>query len=473
MKPNFINKMLKIHQSSAIWQCSARRAHVWIGQKNRPPYRPFVLMVVDQGSEMILNTSLLDERPSPQTVFDYLCKTMQGTLLNLLRKERPARISMDDAEMVQVCAPQLAELGIRCEVRASLPQVNTALLEIEAKENEGPIIPGLLSIRGVTVPLLAELYAAATEYQRQAPWRWIDNAVPLELHYPQNTEGFPGEGPLRYALVLGSGGETFGLSLYESLADLERLFSDTDPGAYTKDPIPSLSLIFEEATSMSFEDLDDIERYAWPMAGDKAYPLVVKAIPKEEYSQLPTASDIAWLAAALRTIPGFVSQHLGAGGGKLQPAQASFALPNVHLNQHIGLRYPVNYAYYPVSSAQDPHLEAFIADWHWDEKSHEYARQMGAFLFQFLGYLYDSYLTDQTLRKHERNCWCIGSFESRYGSHDTFTPTIFLGGPEFISEFKRKVGDSPAALNSYKTTWRKLEKYIYSQGYKDPRKKKA
>lgn len=473
MKPNFINKMLKIHQSSTIWQCSVRRAHVWIGSKKRPAYRPFVLMVVDQGSDMILKTSLLDERPDPQAVLDYLCKTMQGTLLNLLRRERPACISIDDAELAQICAPQLAELGIRCEARASLPQINAALLEIEAKENEGPIIPGLLSIRGVSVPLVAELYAAAAEYQRQAPWRWIDNALPLELHYPQSIEGFPAEGPLRYALVLGSGSETFGLSLYESLADLDRLFSDADPGAHTKDPIPSLSLIFEEATTMSFEDLDDIERYGWPLAGDKAYPLVLKAIPKEEYSQLPTASDISWLAAALRTIPGFVSQHLCAAGGLPQPAQASFALPNVHLNWHISLRYPVNRAHTPVDYGQDPGLDAFIADWHWDEKSYEFARQMGAFLFQFLDDLEDSNLTDQTLRKHKRNCWFIGWFESRYGSHDTFAAPIFLGGPEFIREFKRNVSDSSAALNSYQATWRKLEKYIHSQGIEDPRKKKV
>jgi hypothetical protein len=70
------------------------------------------------------------------------------------------------------------------------------------------------------------------------------------------------------------------------------------------------------------------------------------------------------------------------------------------------------------------------------------------FIFQFLDHLEASGLSQQTIRKHESNCWLIGSLECDYGYHDSFTPTIFLGGPSFLSEFKRKVSDSHYAVNS-------------------------
>jgi hypothetical protein len=464
MNPTLLNKLLKIRQGNAIWQCTLRRAPVWITPKKEPTYRPFILMVVDQDSQMVIKTEIVEKRPAPQAVLDHLFDTMQGNILTLRQKHRPACINIDDAELAQICTPQLAELGIRCEHRASLPQLNDALHELEAAINHQlKPIPGLLSIQGASVPLVAELYAASAEFYRQAPWRWIENFVPIEVRYPADSER------VRYALVLGSGGEFYGLSLYESLADLDVVFSRTTEQPPSR-PITWISLILEEATTMSFEDLDAIERYGWAVAGNRAYPLAMKTTFGRDESEIPTSSELAWLAAVLRAIPVFLTKHLHADRGLPQPAQTNLPLPDVHSNQQIALRYPARAVPTVKSIAQteDPELEAYIADWHWDEKSHEFAQQMGKFLFQFLDSLDESNLSEQTIRKHESNCWCIGWLESGYGYHDTFSPAIFLGGPNFDIEFKRKVSDSKYSINSYEATWRRLEKYIYSLGYENP-----
>lgn len=104
--------------------------------------------------------------------------------------------------------------------------------------------------------------------------------------------------------------------------------------------------------------------------------------------------------------------------------------------------------------------EAYIKNWNWDEASHEFALQMGAFLLGFMDSLQTSNLSPDTIRKHVSNCWLIGSFECDYGYHKTFRPAIFLTGPGFLYEFERKVSDSKYAVDSYKSTWRKLEKYV-------------
>jgi len=105
-------------------------------------------------------------------------------------------------------------------------------------------------------------------------------------------------------------------------------------------------------------------------------------------------------------------------------------------------------------------VEEYIKDWNWDEASHEFAVQMGIFLLEFIDSLHTSGVSPKTFRKHKGNCWLIGSFECDYGHHDTFTPAVFLDGPGFVYEFKHKVSDSKYAIASYKSTWRKIEKFV-------------
>ena len=112
-------------------------------------------------------------------------------------------------------------------------------------------------------------------------------------------------------------------------------------------------------------------------------------------------------------------------------------------------------------------LEGFIEDWHWDEQSHKFAQELGAYLFQFVDHLYEQGLTEKTVRKHIDNCWCIGILECNYGYRDEFSAAAVFGSPyaSYEIEFKRKMSDSNYAINSYRTTWRKLYKFTRASGY--------
>ena len=55
----------------------------------------------------------------------------------------------------------------------------------------------------------------------------------------------------------------------------------------------------------------------------------------------------------------------------------------------------------------------------------------------------------RTLRKHEQNCWLIGKFTCDYGGFKTYAPAVFLGGPRYLDEFRRKVSSSAYAFDSY------------------------
>jgi len=459
MNPKSLQKAARLSQRDATWQCTVRRAPVWITPDDTPPYRPYVVMVLDAKADRIRRTEIQEDRPLPDFVLETLVKAMLRPVLGSGWRYRPERIVLDDASLVQELTPRLAKIGVRCEYRAKLSLIDGALREMATHMNQQEPPPGLLSVPGATIPLVAELFAAAAEFYRRAPWLWMDNFSPVEIRYPA-------DGSARYGIILGYGGEVFGLAVYPSLDDLRVQYSSTEPEQAGR-RISAISLTFEEPMFISFEDLDALEKYQWPIAGTLAYPQAIKITPPEKIGP-PSASEIACLAAALRTLPDFVEQQLQANPDPARPAEATYPLPNVHSGQKVTLRYPVELPGLQEQRDQaleEESLDEFIEEWYHDERSYEFARQMGQFLFQFLDYLETTGLSDQTIEKHEKNCWMIGRLTSEYGHYKTFSPTIFLGEPKYLAEFQQRVSRTKSALASYKATWRKLEKYVRALGY--------
>lgn len=333
METKLLHRLQKIRQSSAAWLCAAQRAPFWVFPKKQLPYRPFVIIVIDRDTNFIRIIETTTERPSADKVLKVLFQAMRGTLLTLGRSSRPAMVLINDAKLAEAIAPQLTELGIRSSFQSAMPEIRSALLELEETINKRKPIPGLLSIPGVSVPLAAELFAAAANYATLEPWHWIENWEPIELR-------FPPQGRARYAIVLGSGGETFGVSLYESLADVDAMLAGAGSGKIADQSLNWISVTLEDATVMAFDDLDAIEQYNWPVARPNAYPLLLKVTAGNASGQLPNASEITWLAAALRSIPDFLTSQPRFVRGLLRHSQAIVMLPGVYGNQEIFLRFP-------------------------------------------------------------------------------------------------------------------------------------
>ena len=162
----------------------------------------------------------------------------------------------------------------------------------------------------------------------------------------------------------------------------------------------------------------------------------------------PSKEELALLAAALRTLPDFVAQHLRGEGVTLRAAEAAFDLPNVHANQQIAYRYPVDLpelvSLRERVAVNDVEIEEMIEDWYRDEESHAFARQIGALLIEFLNYLEWTGLAEPSLRKHEQNCWLIGKFTCDHGGFKTYTPAVFLGEPAISTSSGGKWAARPA-----------------------------
>ena len=116
-----------------------------------------------------------------------------------------------------------------------------------------------------------------------------------------------------YAVLMGHGGLTEGLAVFETLAAFDRMgeLDDLDEEeALTQ--IDEIVMFFNEETEVPFDDLDAIEEHGWPVAGPEAYPVAMR-VAGDENTQRPVPWELDVLEACLLAIPSFVSKHCSKG----------------------------------------------------------------------------------------------------------------------------------------------------------------
>jgi hypothetical protein len=265
------------------------------------------LLLIANLAGKVLLTHVQKQPPEAEKLLEYLLQAMIRPELGAGRARRPQVVYLDDEDYVATLTPVLAELSIRCQYRVSLPTLPKIRQFIERGLGGRDRFPGLLSISSVTPPLLNHLYELAADYYRLSPWLWLDDHAPLEIRYPP-------EAAPRYVIVMGSGGEIFGLSVYDTVEDLKLVFRRDLSHRQLRRRATWLVLFFEEAMAMSFDDLDAIPKFGWPVADEQAYPIFGRTTKTVEIA-LPTKTDLLWLEGALSGIVHYLAQYQGSAFG--------------------------------------------------------------------------------------------------------------------------------------------------------------
>jgi hypothetical protein len=111
-----------------------------------------------------------------------------------------------------------------------------------------------------------------------------------------------------YAVLMGQAGMTFGLTLYEDLETLKKLWSGAMSEEENARETVALTVTFGDQTEIPVADLDAGQRYGWEVAGPEAYPSVFR---NERGLSLrpPLAWELELLEGCLRAVPAFVARH--------------------------------------------------------------------------------------------------------------------------------------------------------------------
>lgn len=328
-----LDKVRDLNQTDEIWMSTVQLARTWIAPPDQDPYRPYLVLTVSEDN-LLVGVQLMDEDfPEISEILEQLAKMMRYPILGSGKKRRPAAIYLDDQNLVEKMAPALEEVGIRCKYRQSIHQIRAVLEEMEAfmGPDEAPL-PGLLETPGITHPMAKGFFEAADYFYREAPWRWIDDTKPIEIHYPIDSQA-------HYAVVMGHGGQVYGLTIYDSLDVLRDTYAGKPPEQLLEHA-PWVVVLFDEAIEMSFDDLDNIEKYGWPVVDKQAYPLVLRIMPSGALAR-PGKSDLLRLEAALLALPTFMRDHLHANEGFPRAAEVTQSITMADGENSILLRYPV------------------------------------------------------------------------------------------------------------------------------------
>ena len=379
-----------LRQADEIWECTARRARTWITPPDRDPYRPYIVLIVSQHGK-VRGTEIFELEPAPSEIIGALAKAMCHPVPGSGGKRRPTSIHVDDADLATTLAPELREVGVNCQFRHTLREVEEALEALEQSFGYEERIASLLDTPGVTPFMVQGFFEAAASFYREAPWRWVDDANPIEIRYP------PGGRP-HYAVVMGHGGEAYGLAIYKSTDVLKETYAGT-PMDQLIGRETWIALLFNQAIEMPFNDLDAIEAHTWPVAGKHAYPLPVQVGLSGQLTR-PGGSDLLRLEAALLAIPSFVVKYMRADVTRPQPAEETLKIAMADGEDRIHLSYPV--AGLETTPEDDV---AFIA------QSAEMLTRNAALLDAFEQWMHAQDLSGKTIRTHRDN---IERFAQRY-----------------------------------------------------------
>jgi len=324
-----LQQVQRLPQRDEYWVGTHRLARMWVTPRKAPPYRPYVTLVLSQEGK-IVRSQVQSHPPTAETLFEELVRAMRRPVWGAGRARRPTRLYVDNPADVVGLTPRLAALQVQCVYRHPLALADAVIADMERRLGLAKPRPGLLSIPSVTPPLLEHLYQLAAQWYQATPWRWLTD------HHPFAIRCLPEDAP-RYAVVMGSGGEVFGLAVYETLADLQLMFTSSLSPRQLAKRATWFVLFFEEAPAVSFEDLDAIAAYNWPVAAPQAYPVFGRTTPEQELV-LPAKSDLLWMEGALGALLAYMDAPMEVDQGKGRPADLTVSVPRVGSEAHVHLR---------------------------------------------------------------------------------------------------------------------------------------
>ena len=329
-----LNDFTDLPQTQDTWFLAVRKMRTWVKNDDGSIIRPNMTVILNLDIGLIRDVKMVPE-PAPQEVLETLFAAMQKTEKTFgFQPERPARVFLEDKNMLEALRPTLEEIGVEARWRTKIQEIDDILAELEENmQEDAPEFPGLLKQQNVKPRLVGGLFASAANFYRAAPWVQLSNDDLLAITIPPQKEPY-------YVIVMGQGGVEYGLALCKSWQAVLRQYGpyDRPEDMFTEEG--RHVMFFTENIEVPFDDLDDQETYGWELPEADIYPvpLIFYAVDKV---RRPDKDEIQWYEAALRAIPRFVQEHLTLDeASRPQPAEARIKVATSSGNVTVTIKFP-------------------------------------------------------------------------------------------------------------------------------------
>ncbi len=285
-------RLRRLPRSDFVVQACLRRLPKWLmedGEKRLP----WVVLVVNPTTELILGTKLFIEEPTAKLLWDIVSSVVE--LPAVQDAFRPARIIVVPDPLWDSLAPHLEEIEIELESSRELPFLEAVFEDlIENMTRDEPL--GLLDVPRVKPAAVAGFFSAAAEFYRRGPWRFVGDSHALKIECARFESG-----PW-YAVIMGQSGITVGLALYEQLGMIRSLWeADAGDRERNRQSIV-LAVTLDRESDANAKDLVAAYERGWEIAHPEAFPTVYR---KELGMTMrpPLAWELTLLEGCLRRSP--------------------------------------------------------------------------------------------------------------------------------------------------------------------------
>lgn len=294
-------------QKPISWYISLRRLHTWLELEDGTTAHPFVLLIIHLELGSIVSLEFLTDQPDVNQIMEIIYKVMNNPPEEVSKEAyRPERVVVDDQIFSMNLVSSLEDLGIHVQKKSPPPNVAKIIAEIEDMLGwHEPSPPGLLSVEGVTIDMIGDLFNAAADFYLASPWDFLKDIQPIKIHFEQYQQDI-------YVQLMGAARIEYGLVFYFDWDDLIHTFKTANDPLEQLPPGGWRSLTFESPDFIPIEDLKAIEKYGWRVAGERAYPLLVNYT--QTTVERPTRQELVYFDAILRTIPHFLDNYLQPDG---------------------------------------------------------------------------------------------------------------------------------------------------------------
>jgi tetratricopeptide (TPR) repeat protein len=296
--PPVKERLRSLPQAFDVWQADSRPLPSWI-EEGGERYQPWIVMVTSRTEDLFLAQEMTEGPPSSALIWDTLAVAMERPAMG--DPHRPVELHVLRDKHWDELKSHLEEIGIALVPADELDQLDL-IFEGLSRHLTRDERPGLLEMPGIEPEQVAGLYRAAAGFYRRAPWRKLGYEAAIKVQCDKFESG-----PW-YAVVMGQSGLTFGVSLYEDLNLLKKMWSGRIMEEENARETVALTLLFGDETEMPALELEAVRKRGWDVAGPGAYPWVFR---KERGMTIrpPLAWELELMEGCLRAIPAFMARH--------------------------------------------------------------------------------------------------------------------------------------------------------------------
>ncbi len=244
-----------------VWEVDWRRADTWVQADSGELVQPWVMMVLDRETELIIQNAMDMEEPSEETIDRNLRRAV--LLPQVGDAHRPGKIVVKSGDSKVTLSKWLRDAEVECEIGEFevLEDVFQKMKDDLFPDNR----PALVDTEGASPELIGDLYAVSARYFKAAPWRTMRPSDIVAVSCPQLSH------LTYYAAGMGQNGEGMGFMLFDAPDVIRSMF-----GAEQSDAeFGGLSLTLEDKHDMAPADIAAAEQFGWPVVSDESWPMLV------------------------------------------------------------------------------------------------------------------------------------------------------------------------------------------------------